>query len=179
MIQANANSQLASQSYLTFEVGGHCYAVNLKLIREVRALPSFTAVSHAPDYILGVTSLRGEIVPIVDLRKRFSLSDSLQAQQSNAKNSTLILVTDIDSRRIAVTVDAVNDVIELGEDQLQAIPKTTMAIDLEYLLGMAQHGSTVVLLIDVAKILTPSQLHEVRTSIQVSTNAAPQEVLPA
>ena len=140
--------------------------MNLLLIREVRALPSITRVAHAPEYVLGVTSLRGEIVPVVDLRKRFSLQNKVQQQSNSLQEGSLILVTEIDSRRIGVTVDSVNDVIELRNDQIQPIPKTTLAIDIQYLLGMAQSGSEVVLLIDVAKILNPSQLHDVHTLLQ-------------
>jgi purine-binding chemotaxis protein CheW len=151
------------QSHLTFSLANQTYAVNLKSIREVRKLPPLSRVAHAPSYILGVGSIRGEIVPVVDLKKRFNLcisNDDQPPETSGDHQEQLILVTEIDGKRAAVTVDSISEVEQFSTTQVRAIPKTAMAIDLKYLRGMVQHGGKVLLLIDLEKILEPDELHQ-------------------
>jgi purine-binding chemotaxis protein CheW len=150
-----------THSHLTFTLAKQTYAVSLTGIREVRKMPPLTRVAHAPSYILGVGSIRGEIVPVVDLKKRFAIevsSDELIAS-SNHTQDRLILITEIDGKRAAVTVDSISEVVMFSKTQINEIPKTTMAIDLKYLHGMVQHEGKVLLLIDLEKILEPDELH--------------------
>jgi purine-binding chemotaxis protein CheW len=151
-----------TQSHLTFSLANQTYAVNLKSIREVRKMPPLSRVAHAPSYILGVGSIRGEIVPVVDLKKRFDLgiSADYQTAKTSGHNEQLILVTEIEGKRAAVTVDSISDVEQFSSTQISTIPKTAMAIDLKYLRGMVQHGEKVLLLIDLEKILEPDELHQ-------------------
>jgi purine-binding chemotaxis protein CheW len=148
-----------TQSHLTFSLASQTYAVNLKSIREVRKMPPLSRVAHAPSYILGVGSIRGEIVPVVDLKKRFDLGISAD-YQTGGDDQQLILVTEIEGKRAAVTVDSISEVEQFSSTQISAIPKTAMAIDLKYLRGMVQHGEKVLLLIDLEKILEPDELHQ-------------------
>ena len=147
-------------AYLSFRVGEHGYAVDLLQIREVRSLPQLTRVAHAPSYVLGVISLRGEIVPVIDLKKRFSLA------QSQSSATPLVVVSEVEGRKVAMLVDSVNEVVSVSAQEIQSIPRTTMAIDMKYLLGMVQHESQVLLLLDLRKILTPSELHNVSEAIE-------------
>jgi purine-binding chemotaxis protein CheW len=156
----NAAAASQSDSFLMFSVSGHSYAVRLLDIREVRKAAEMTRVAHAPKYVRGVTSIRGEIIPVINLKERFGLprnqADDIQS---------LILVSEMEGRRIAIEVDAVSEVIAVDPAAVQAIPKTTMVIDIKYLLGMVQHLDTVVLLLDLAKILKPSELHEMSATL--------------
>jgi purine-binding chemotaxis protein CheW len=150
-----------AHSHLTFALARQTYAVSLTSIREVRKMPPLTRVAHAPSYILGVGSIRGEIVPVVDLKKRFAIevsTDELIASSTNTRDR-LILITEIDGKRAAVTVDSISEVVMFSKTQICEIPKTTMAIDLKYLNGMVQHEDKVLLLIDLEKILEPDELH--------------------
>jgi purine-binding chemotaxis protein CheW len=150
-----------TESHLTFTLANQTYAVSLTSIREVRKMPPLTRVAHAPSYILGVGSVRGEIVPVVDLKKRFAIEKSIDdlAASSTRMLDRLILVTEIDGKRAAVTVDSISEVVLFSKTQISEIPKTTMAIDLKYLHGMVQHEDKVLLLIDLEKILEPDELH--------------------
>ncbi len=143
-------------AHLSFNLGEHRYAVNLLHIREVRAMPKLTRVAHAPDYVLGVTSLRGEIIPVLDLKTRFSLPEN-----TGQSDAGLLIVSEMEQRKVAVKVDAVHDVISVAEQEIQSIPRTAMAIDIKYLHGMVQHDGQVILLIDLQKILSPDELHAV------------------
>lgn len=146
-------------AHLSFGISGHLYAVNLLQIREVRSVARLTHVAHAPRYILGVTSIRGEIIPVLDLRVRFGLP-----QLVDPGDKSLVMVSEIGERRIGIRVDSVHDVIALAESSVQPIPRSTMAIDVRYLRGMVQHEGQVVLLVDLGKILDPQELHAVQAS---------------
>lgn len=149
------------QSHLTFTLGTQTYAVGLTSIREVRKMPALTRVAHAPHYILGVGSIRGEIVPIIDLKKRFAIAADAEelVTASNSMQDQLILITEIDGKRAAVTVDSISEVVMFSKTEVSEIPRTTMAIDLKYLHGMVQQNGNVLLLIDLEKILEPEELH--------------------
>ncbi len=155
-ITINTTGQADSQSFLTFKVSGHTYAVSLLQIREVRTGTHLTRVAHAPSYVVGVTSVRGEIVPVINLKERFKLNrDELESPQE------LVLISELESRKVGIQVDSVLDVISIHSGAIQAVPRTTMAIDIRYLIGMTQIGEQVVLLIDLQKILQPEELHAV------------------
>jgi purine-binding chemotaxis protein CheW len=144
-------------AHLAFMLCGQLYAADLRDIIEVRQLPALTRVAHAPAYILGVASMRGEIVPVVDLRIRFALPTN---EGDTAATSSLILVTEIEGKRTAVMVDAISDVIDIDPAQISKIPKSTMAVDIRYLKGMVQIEEKVMLIIDVTKLLTFEELHD-------------------
>lgn len=150
-----------SRSFLCFFLAGQQYAIDLLNIREVRPLPTLTRVVHSPAYILGVANLRGEIVPVVDLKKRFGFakaSDQIQSNSSAAK-STLLIVTEIDAKRVAITVDEIRDVCQVYPSDIKSIPRTTLAMDIKYLSGMLQTDSGMVLILDVAYVLSHEELH--------------------
>jgi purine-binding chemotaxis protein CheW len=150
-----------SRSFLCFFLAGQQYAIDLLNIREVRPLPTLTRVVHSPDYILGVANLRGEIVPVVDLKKRFGLATTSELDQSASKvaASTLLIVTEMDSKRVAITVDEIREVCQVYPSDIKSIPRTTLAMDIKYLSGMLQTDHGMVLILDVAYVLSHEELH--------------------
>jgi purine-binding chemotaxis protein CheW len=146
------------KSYLCFFLAGQQYAIDLLNIREVRPIPTLTRVVHSPEYILGVANLRGEIVPVVDLKNRFNLKNKDDTATS-VMASTLLIVTEIDAKRIAIAVDEIREVCQIYPSEIKAIPRTTLALDLKYLAGMMQVKDGMVLLLDVAHILSHEELH--------------------
>jgi purine-binding chemotaxis protein CheW len=150
-----------AQSHLMFWLDQQLYAVNLVSIREVRKIPPLTRVAHSPNYLLGVGSIRGEIVPIIDLKTRFCIPS-----KSESLVEKLIIITEVNGRRAAVTVDSISEVIAISKSQITAIPKTAMAIDIKYLNGMVQHDGDILLLVDLEKILDPEELHSFQLDAQ-------------
>jgi purine-binding chemotaxis protein CheW len=158
-----------AQSHLTFYLANQLYAVNLTSIREVRKMPRLTRVAHAPAYILGVGSVRGEIVPVVDLKKRFDFATNMELNTLISQENQLILITEIDGRKAAITVDSISEVVAISKTQISAIPKTMMAIDIKYLQGLVQHDGKVVLLVDLQKIMAPEELHAIDLTPTLAT----------
>ncbi len=161
-LQASSNDVAEeSRSFLCFFLAGQQYAIDLLNIREVRPLPTLTRVVHSPDYILGVANLRGEIVPVVDLKKRFGFTRVSDLDQSASKKegSTLLVVTEIDAKRVAITVDEIREVCQVYPSDIKEIPRTTLAMDIKYLSGMLQIDNEMILILDVAYVLSHEELH--------------------
>jgi purine-binding chemotaxis protein CheW len=158
-----------AQSHLMFWLDQQLYAVNLTSIREVRKVPPLTRVAHSPSYLLGVGSIRGEIVPVIDLKTRFCLPST-----SESSIEKLIIITEVNGRRAAVTVDSISEVFSVSKSQISAIPKTAMAIDIKYLKGMVQHDGHILLLVDLEKILEPEELHSFQADAQVDAQVDTQ-----
>jgi purine-binding chemotaxis protein CheW len=147
--------------FLVFKVSAHLYAVNLLQLREVRTTALLTRVAHAPSYVAGVTSIRGEIVPVIDMKERFRLErNELEPRKG------LILVSEMNSRKVGIQVDAIMEIMDIDLSKVQSVPRTTMAIDLKYLNGMAQVDGQIILLIDLQKILQPEELHALHQSTE-------------
>jgi purine-binding chemotaxis protein CheW len=122
------------RAVLTFVVAGEIYGVDLVSIREIIKLGQITEVPRAPAFVLGVTSVRGAIIPVIDLRLRLRL-DALPSTRA-----ARILVVNHESDPFGVLVDAVRGVMRFGEAEIQAPPSTLAADDAKYLSGIARQG---------------------------------------
>jgi purine-binding chemotaxis protein CheW len=145
----------ASRSFLCFFLCGQQYAIDLIDIREVKPMPGpeqLTRVAHAPSYVKGVANLRGNIVPIIDLKLRFGLF--------NESEQSLLIVTEIEGKRVAIAVDEVKEVTRVLNTQIQSIPRTAMALDVKYLNGMINTIEGMVLILNIGFLLKPEELHE-------------------
>jgi purine-binding chemotaxis protein CheW len=139
-----------AQSHLMFWLDQQLYAVNLTSIREVRKVPPLTRV-------------------VIDLKTRFCLPST-----SESSIEKLIIITEVNGRRAAVTVDSISEVFSVSKSQISAIPKTAMAIDIKYLKGMVQHDGHILLLVDLEKILEPEELHSFQADAQVDAQVDTQ-----
>jgi purine-binding chemotaxis protein CheW len=162
-VPAQTSARLA---LLSFTIGNQCYACDLRQVSEIRQLTTLARVAQMPDFIAGMVSVRGEIVPIVDLRIRFGLPPS-----TTLTNDQLCIITSIDKRVVGFKVDTVQDVIECDASQLQAAPDTVFAIAQKYLLGLLEQPEGISLLLDVQQLLDPAQLHQLNEQL-------PESLLP-
>lgn len=135
-----------------FRIGKETFGVPINLVHEIVRLPEITAVPDAPDYIEGVINLRGKIVSIVDLRKRFGETRI----EANRKNR--ILVAEIDRKMVGLIVDAASEVIRLAETEIEAPPEIFQESEVKYVTGMGKFRGRLVILIDLTKILQKGEL---------------------
>lgn len=135
-----------------FRIGKETFGVPINLVHEIVRLPEITAVPDAPDYIEGVINLRGKIVSIVDLRKRFGETRI----EANRKNR--ILVAEIDRKMVGLIVDAASEVIRLPETEIEAPPEIFQESEVKYVTGMGKFRGRLVILIDLTKILQKGEL---------------------
>ena len=131
--------------FLTFLVGEEEYGLDILKVQEVKAYSAITPIPNAPDYVRGVMNLRGTIIPVVDLRARFGLSKAAY----NRLN--VIVVATIKSKTVGLMVDAVSDVLNLPQDEIQPPPDFGEAV--HSVSGLARSGEKVILILDLDRIL--------------------------
>lgn len=159
--------------YLTFRLGRESYGLPVLGVREIIRLCPITPVPRMPSYIKGVINLRGKVIPILDLRAKFQLSSESYGERA------CIIVVQVGVPPATVTlmgaiVDAVEEVVELSEAELEPTPDFGGSPDTDYILGMATVQGGVKTLLDLDKVFLKEGL---LTLVQSQTmNAKPQQL---
>ena len=144
--------------YLTFKLSTEEYGLEILKVREIIGLMNITAVPRTPDYVRGVINLRGTIIPVVDLRKKFGMESTEETEQSCI---IVVEVTKKDgSEAIGVFVDAVSEVLDIAENDIEKAPSLG-AVNTDFILGMAKIKDSVKILLNVEKVLTTEEITDI------------------
>jgi purine-binding chemotaxis protein CheW len=135
-----------------FRIGRETFGVPIGLVHEIVRVPDITAVPEAPDCIEGVINLRGKIVSVVDLRKRFGEKEIL----SNKKNR--ILVAEVAGKMVGLIVDAASEVLKVPPSEIENPPNVFEEGELNYVTGVGKLHDRLVILVDLTKILQRGEL---------------------
>lgn len=138
--------------YLVFQLGSEEYGVELTQIQEIKAWETVTPVPNQPAHVLGLTNLRGLIVPVVDLRLRFGVGEAGYHER------TAVIMFRINDRVAGAVVDSVADVVGLGEDQIEPAPESSSGIRAQYLVGIASVEGRMVALVDAERLLASPEM---------------------
>lgn len=136
------------QQLVTFTLGTEEYGVAITKVQEIIRMQEITRVPQMPDFIEGVINLRGRIIPVIDLRKRFELNVTERTVM------TRIIVIDVEGRTLGIVVDAVSEVMRLPTDQIEPPPPVVAGIGREYLQGVGKAQGRLIILLDLDKILS-------------------------
>jgi purine-binding chemotaxis protein CheW len=134
-----------------FRVGRETYGVPITAVHEIVRVPEITAVPDAPDYLEGVINLRGKIVSIIDLRKRFGEA----AAQSSNKNR--ILVAEVSGKLLGLVVDSASEVLKIARSQIEAPPALVQEGRLNCVTGVGKLQGRLIILIDLARLLPAAE----------------------
>jgi purine-binding chemotaxis protein CheW len=145
-----------------FKVGRETYGVPITSLHEIVRVPEITAVPDAPDYLEGVINLRGKIVSVMDLRKRFG------EKHADLKKQNRILVVEHSGRLAGLIVDSASEVLKIPADAVEAPPAVFQDGGLNCVTGLGKVGGRLVVLLDMSKLLAPG-------SLQVSAAAGKSE----
>lgn len=157
-INESESSQILSGKYLTFSVSRERYGLGILTIQEIIQVPQLTRVPKSPDYTKGVINLRGKIIPVVDLRRRFGIEEIPYNER------TCIIVVHI--RRMGSTipvglvVDTVLEVIDFTEGEMEPAPEYGVNFDASAILGLGRKGDVVTILLDAELLLRVEHEHE-------------------
>ena len=152
-VRANAGK------YLTFRLKNESYGIEVLKIREIIRLQPITPVPQMPPFIKGVLNLRGKIIPVIDLRLKFNLPDI-----TNADHNCIIVVKIESSRvstQIGLIVDAVEEVINIGLNEIEPAPDFGTALDTAFILGLAKIKGSVKTILDIDRVLTEETLNAI------------------
>jgi purine-binding chemotaxis protein CheW len=136
-----------AREYLTFRLDQEEYGIDILKVQEIRGYEPPTRVANAPDFIKGVVNLRGTIVPIVDMRLKFSCS------KAEYNSFTVVIILNLRSRIVGIVVDSVSDVMELPPESLKAAPEVDSVIDSGSVLGLGSLGDRMLILLDIERLM--------------------------
>jgi purine-binding chemotaxis protein CheW len=135
-----------------FRVGRETFGVPISLVHEIVRVPEITAVPEAPDYVEGVINLRGKIISVLDLRKRFG-----EKQISGSKKNR-ILVVEVEGKMVGLIVDAASEVLKLPATDIDVPPNVFEEGELNYVTGVGKLRGRLIIMIDLTKILQKGEL---------------------
>ncbi len=156
--------------FLTFFVGGEEYAVNILKVKEIIEYGTVTAVPNTAPWIRGVTNLRGNVVPVIDLAVKFGLP------ASEASKFSCIVITEVSCEGEKITMgviaDAVSQVLDFSGDEIEAPPAFGTRVRIEFLLGMGKIGKKFCLVLDIDKVLSADEIIAVTESAEAAQSPA-------
>jgi purine-binding chemotaxis protein CheW len=133
--------------YLTFSLGQEEFGIEILRVQEIKGYSAVTAIPNLPPYIKGVMNLRGTVVPVLDLRAKFGMSDSEYTR------FTVIIVVNIGSRVVGLIVDAVSDVMDVAASELVPAPDLGPGVDTSFLTGMAKSQDRLISLLAMERVV--------------------------
>jgi purine-binding chemotaxis protein CheW len=149
------------QQYLTFLLGYEEYGVDILAVQEIRGWSKTTVIPNAPAYMRGVINLRGIIVPIIDLRKRFNMPEI------EFTSTTVVIVVKVShvhgERTVGLVVDAVSDVHTISHEDINKSPIMAGSISTKYIKGLANIDEKMVIILTVDELINEGVLEEVNS----------------
>jgi purine-binding chemotaxis protein CheW len=142
--------------YLTFALAHEEYGLEILKVREIIGYMEITAVPQTPHFIKGVINLRGQVIPVVDLRAKFGMDTAEVTEQ------TCIIVVEITQSgrkfNTGIIVDRVQEVLDIAGKDIEEAPQFGASVDTDFILGMAKIGESVKILLDIDRVLTGDNL---------------------
>lgn len=151
---SNPKEQQEHSEFLTFTLGTEQYGVDILKVKEIRGWENLREIHDVPAYIKGVLDFRGVIIPIIDLRIRFEVTD----YRYSPTTVIIVLSTENDDKMMGVVVDAVSDVLSVKADQIKPAPDLGSRINTDYVIGMYSEDGVMLMLLDTEKLISPDQL---------------------
>jgi purine-binding chemotaxis protein CheW len=142
----------SSIQIVCFKIGKEEYGIDILKVQEILNLPKITTLPKATEFILGVIELRGKILPIVDLSKRFGIET---AKDSRATRS---IVVNIKGKEVGLAIDSVSHVVKVESDEIEPPPAIVKGISGRYIVGIAKVGEDFVVILDIDQIFSANEL---------------------
>lgn len=147
-----ASAPSGTKEYLTFNLGGEEYGLDILKVQEIRGYDAVTRIANTPEFMKGVINLRGVIVPIVDMRIKFNLGTVEYGE------FTVVIILNILNRVVGIVVDGVSDVVALLPEQIRPAPELSSSMDTSYIAGLANSDERLLILVDIEKLLSSSDM---------------------
>jgi purine-binding chemotaxis protein CheW len=141
--------------YLTFFLAGEEYGLEILKVHEIIGMLPITRVPRTPHFVRGVINLRGKVIPIVDLRRKF-------AMESEAAEETCIIVVQVQRIQIGIVVDRVSEVADIPSAEIEDAPSFGADVQTDFLLGIGKSQDRVRLLLDIERVLSTQEVLDLR-----------------
>jgi purine-binding chemotaxis protein CheW len=146
--------------YLTFRLADEEYGLEILKVQEIIRMQAVTRVPRTPDYVRGVINLRGKVIPVIELRKKFNFSSCEDTEK------TCIIVVQISSADsslvMGIIIDEVREVLDIAAENIEETPTFGSTINTDFILGMGKMNGNVKILLDIDKVLSIQELTEIQ-----------------
>ena len=152
--------ELQTTQYLTFNLSDEVFAVDVGRVREILEITNITKVPQTPEFMRGVINLRGSVVPVIDMRLKFGMSET----ERTVNTCIVVVEVDMDGENIVLgaLADSVQEVIEMEPSQIEAAPHIGTHLNTEFIKGMGKHNERFVMILDIDKIFSGAELAAVQ-----------------
>ncbi|MDX1810882.1 MAG: chemotaxis protein CheW [Gammaproteobacteria bacterium] len=143
--------------WVTFELERETYCISVSDVREVLRFTEIAPVPGAPDYVIGIINLRGNVVTVIDTRNRFGLSPK------EVDDNTRIVIIEIDGQEVGILVDSVAEVVNIANSAIEAAPNVGNEETSRYIQGVTSRDGRLLILVDLNKLLSEEELQEINS----------------
>jgi purine-binding chemotaxis protein CheW len=137
-----------TKQYVVFKLEDEEYGIDILRVKEIKEMMNITRVPKAAYFVRGVINLRGEVIPVIDLRKRFNLPEG----EENA--DTRIIIVSVDDIIVGLIADSSSEVVEISSEAIEEAPDGVGTVDQGYISGIGKVGERLIILLDIVKIVT-------------------------
>ena len=143
-----AKDSIAISQVVTFQLSNEHYGINIQNVQEIILIGQITSIPEVPSFVEGLINLRGKVIPVIDLRRRFGLT------AGDYGENTRIIVTNTSQRTIGLVVDEVHEVLRLDGDQIEPLPEGLTNVDAAYITGVVKLENRILILLDVEVVIS-------------------------
>ena len=147
-----------SNQLVTFQLGEELYGIDIMDVKEIVRVQDVRTIPNAPTYVEGIFHLRSEIIPIINLHKRFHLKKMTVSEEDELLSGFVIL--DIDGMKLGVIIDKVSRVVTIEKEEIQPPPQMVSGIGAEYILGVVRQEHGYLIILDIRDLFNPKELQK-------------------
>ena len=148
-----------SNQLVTFQLGEELYGINIMDVKEIVRAQDVRGIPNAPTYVEGIFHLRSEIIPIINLHKRFHLKKVAVSEEDELLSGFIIL--DIDGMKLGVIIDKVSRVVTIEKEEIQPPPQMVSGIGAEYIQGVVRQETGYLIILDIRDLFNPKELQKI------------------
>jgi len=149
----NKEAQIqSSMQIVCFKIGIEEYGIDILQVQEILKLPEITQLPKSNDYIMGVIDLRGKVIPIIELSKKFVIDIS------EDKEISRVIVVDIDGKQVGLAIDSVSHVVRVNSGDIEPPPPVVKGISGKYIVGIAKLKENFVVILDINRIFSTDEI---------------------
>ena len=154
--EENGVNKIGGGKFLTFFLAGEEYGIEILSVHEIIGMMPITSVPGTPDYICGVINLRGKVIPIVDIRKKFGMD----FKEYNSE--TCIIVVNVQGVEAGAVVDRVSEVLNIADEDIEPPPSFGKDVHVDFIMGIGKSQSKVKILLDIDRVISSDQILQVQ-----------------
>ncbi len=144
-----------------FELGAEHFGIDIASVEGINKMLDITKIPQSPSYMLGITNLRGSVLPVLDLLQRFGMKSEEQT------NETRIVVANMDGVKVGMVVSAVSEVLTIEDSVIEPPPPMVSNINSEFIIGVAKIDKRLVILLDLTKVLSFEEKNQIAKTVGV------------